>query len=1044
MPFVSRPSPPSYDPTKLASLIVRYDTSIQNSILSNASGIITKVLDQTSFDNDATSKNAYVLVSIDGNISPIALNSNAFLLNNSTEMRYKTTGVTVFVVGSPGFPVHPTDLISIFGTSNSSRVSSGNAAFLRIDSENYLYATNGINNAGPRSLLVNDSNIPKIITCRFDKTNSTLRISGNDYGTSTCPNIFEGDNNYIIQIGTPDNYYNIDRRYPRGTQRIPPIQVGLPTSIQAGNGIVELLVYNSPLSSQEIITIEQYLAEKWRISYPVQDTRNYPDVMQIPQLSLWLDPTNSNNIVLNGGGSENPIDFITSSDNLLNTFRCHFTLTTNRPNYIQTRKTISFYNTSVSPLFPNGPPPIDAGYQPIFPIFTGAGDLEGLTVFTVLGTSALRGDVIDYQIATILAALVPEDPNNLVNVSYPTILQDKGGNLFTGSNVIDITNQKKISFNTGTDGSLVSPYANQPFLLTTRFTTSNIQFSVNGYMFPIISTGLLLSNIVPYIVGSNLGCYIGGDPSTSSNYNNCSSEIGEVLIYKKILNETDTAIVNTHIYSNYNISREIDRTGLIGWWDANEIAYNNFGSNVVTSWEARRGGGGPTITNISSNSVAYLRKATNPLTNTTCQFVDFNNGIPSIMANLSPISISSPDISIFIVTTGNYNSSGTAVYTPEDITIGSAYDVPTQSIKMNLLNSTTNLTSRNIFYLSTYSITTNRTDNIFSIPNYTAGNNTLTADIFGLSDSISYLSIGGNYNDSTGVSSSFFQNSICELLIYNKVLSNGEYTNILAYLQSKWGFPWVTGGPPNNIPDLNLWYDANDLNVGDTTWRSVNTPAFGPTLTSTTPANINIYNNNKFLNLNTLSDNFSSDNIRAEYEITQSYTFFVVSGNVNPGSEGTIMSINPAAGSDSNYPGLYRSNTSFTIINGITDPFSQSSRCYSLTKDSTNYPAINLNSVNITCISHSNDLDMKGYYKIRAKGTLFEQVDTTHITESPFLANAILTIGASTPAGLNFYKGDMGEFLFYNRCLNDLEIESVFKYLEGKWLNSGGSNNPCY
>ena len=1048
MPFVSRPIQPSaYNPINLPNLIAHYNTlsptSViigpgNNPLIPEASNII-KIIDETPYNNNLVASPDVSCIPLGPTAFPFFF-SNSFLINNPTEMRYQTNGVTVFFVGFLGTPIFPTDLISIFGTSNSPLVSAGNAAFLRIDSNNYLYATNGINNAGANTLLVNDYNVPKIITGVFDKTNSILRINGNNYGVSNCVNTFVGGyDDYVIQIGTPNNLYNL----------FSPVDTSINTNI-----IFEVLVYNSALTYQEYSRIEEYLVEKWGptfdIPYPDQDYRTYSNVMQIPHLCLWLNPTRSN-ITFNNPPDNTRISYLYSSDNLSNTFRGDGTTAT-YPVYNINDKRISFDPTDGrSPLFPNGAVPIipGTGYDLIGQISVGMGNIYGLTTFTLLSSKSLPDS--GGNIATILAAFTPQDPNLLDETVYPTILQDKLGNIYIGSNIFD-TAYSVFPFNMGINNTVLSYsgeglYLNQPFLLTTQFTESNTQMWVNGYPLPPIQTPPLISNnILSYLTydsNQSLGCYIGGVPAIptpANGYQTCSTEIGEVLIYKKALSTAERNIVNTHIFSNYNISPNISSNGLIGWWDANDISGVDISANIWTS----KYDPNMVLSNFSPTTrQPYVRGYVNPITNNTHKFMDLNNGLPSFMTCDIPDSLPpSTDLTIFMVTTGSYTSNNAValvICNPSDLgaplinVIGGYNDITSRTVMRLGANSTTELNNGNLFYISTYSIVNNLSQNIFSIP---AGSpNYLTDDSIPFDLSNNTIHVGGVYdpiNDFT----SYFKNSIGELIIYNRALSTGEYTNILAHLQSKWEFPVKV---KFSFVNPTLWYDANDLPVNTSTWTS-HAGYFGPVLdlSGSISGSISVItsNENQFLDMGHLNAwPLSSPNV---ISINQDYTFFVVSKPNT--SNGAIVTISPAVDRTFNYPGLYFSNDRYMIVSGSDLPFTNSDECYSQCMD---LSAIDLRDINITCINHSfNTLLNQGSYKIRSKGTVYEK-SASNVYEPPFSpgdnSNLTLTIGGLTPSNVS-YNGLIGEFIFYDRSLNDLEVLSAFKYLEGKWLNGGGPN----
>jgi hypothetical protein len=1097
MPFVSRPSqaPPFAGVTGAAAIIapsliagfsptsaslIRGEAGT-NEILNIIPGTFCNVDTlrdpyATTFYNNLSGTNAFVPVDFGAigiassnlsNLFPypnsITLQSNSFLVNNSAEFRERTTGVTVFLTGSLGFSTAPTDIVSIFGVRGSSLANSKNAAFLSIDADNYLRATNSIDNAGASTFLVNDFNIPKIVTAVFNKTTSTLRISGVDYGTQPCENVFGGnDNNYMIQVGSPDNYYNVDFRTFYNVDG--PTGIGLYPFNQGFNGIFDVLIYNSVLSPAEITDIENVLSAKWGIAIPAKDMRTYSNVLQIPRLCLWLDPTNSSNIAFSD--AENTlIDRIYSSDNLSNTFSVDIGNAA-APIYNSTTKRINFVGYGISPLFPLGSVPISAGpegavYNSILPFFTGAGEINGITIFMLVTNNPLTASTPNYDTAVILAAFAPNDANELGgSILYPTISQNKSGDIFIGSNIID-TIYQPISFNTGVNNSFTSPYLNEPYLLTTRFTESNVRMSINGYSLqPIQASGLVTNDIRSYLSGlsgGKLGCYIGGSPSVGTvNYYNSSTEIGEVLIYKKILNTSETDIVNNHIFANYNITPTINQTDLIGWWDANDLA----GGALTGAWAGKFSG--PNLSNITTDTLPFVRTFTNPITNCNYNLVDLNNGRPSVLINISSVDISGDNMTIFMITTGSYNSNGTAlqlgITDAPQVDITSTYYTPNKGMQMNLGNSYTRFQSGGALYISTYSIVNSNTANIFSIPNESVNK---TPDTVLYEGNYLYnIAVGGNYDVTNQISSQPFKNSIGELIIYNRALNSGEYTNILGYLQSKWGIPLRTTGPPNNISDLLFWYDANDLSATSGTWVSKSGGAYGPDLIHNVPqssTNVTNYNSNQFFSMDSASNIFSADTGGYFHILSSSYTFFVVTANINNVTVGIIsgiVAINPVDPiPDDSYPGLAITidevdidtfDTRICIANGVTNPGASVTRCFSLIEKNIT-PISFKNGIQITCINHKN-ISNAGYNKIRSKGTLFENSDSSFIEESGISPTqpVKITIGDLSTDGNYTYNGLIGEFIYYNRSLNDTETQSVFKYLESKWLNSGGPSNTSY
>ena len=419
-----------------------------------------------------------------------------------------------------------------------------------------------------------------------------------------------------------------------------------------------------------------------------------------------------------------------------------------------------------------------------------------------------------------------------------------------------------------------------------------------------------------------------------------------------------------------------------------------------------------------------------------------------------------------MVTTGSYNPSGTALHLgitdAADMDITSAYYTINQQMKMNLANSYTRLTASNALYISTYSIIDGNTANIFSIPNASSNNYTIGDNILVDATAIFDISVGGNYDSDLSTPTQYFRNSIGELIIYNRALEPGEYTNTLGYLQSKWGFPLATNGAPNNISDLLFWYDANDLDSNSGTWVSKGSGTYGPNLThyyepGSSTTSVTIYNSNQYANFNSDSENlFIADSFPYSYTFSSSYTFFAVTADVHTSgyAYSGLMSINPTDSDvvDDSYPGLalytVGATKRITIVNGF-NPSRSDGRCLSTIED----PSTPINFIagpQITCINHKNISNM-GFNKIYSKGSLSEISDDAYYEESGISPDVYvrITIGAIYNSNLlqsstQPFIGLFGEFIYYNRSLNDTETQSVFKYLEGKWLNGGGTSNPCY
>jgi len=993
--MMSRPN--IYDPRNLPTLIGSYDFSNSASVIRN-NNRINIVHDKTQYHNELQGV-GYNYYSNIGGVAGVTLGfnlanynanilgssnrylTNSYLQNNELSMRYRTDGITVFIVARLGYTVNGTDIISIFGSSNSSQVSSSNVLFIRTDSDNNIYATNGINNAGASIFIPNNYNERKLITGVFTTSDSTLTINGTVIGPISCGTVFSTDyNTFNLSIGTSGTKYNI---------------YGRPIS-DIANSLHEVLVYNTVLTSAEISNIQSFLASKWSINYSVVS-----DVPRaIPGLISWLNTNNNNNIVVNNDAA---VEKIYSSERLSNTFIIE-NVRSSYPQY--SNNTISYSGDN---------PPI------IGKPFTGTGTITGLTVSMIVRNLPLSNDSALLN-GNIISGFTR---SNIINSKYPAITNDKTGNIFLTSNAYYTTDPNNYSFNLGSINGNVKDY----YILTATYSNWNTQLYINGYpMIPQqISSNLPTWNLIDPINFHNsnsqkflLGGITYPDPNPEGTplNNTCTTEIGETLIYKKVLNQDELNIVHDYMKTNNNILNAISSNGLVAWFDAADL----IGNSLVSTWNSKVGS--IALSNFSYNGgVPFARQFLNPVTGCNFSLVDFNNGLPSIMADLNNVIDLSPNnLNIFAAVTINSNTTEQTYINISNIIEPS---VLLQSVGNRFISQSA-VSGNNNAIINIVNLSKNSNDNIpklYTIP--PVGNNT-QGFTQTLSSSNNNIIIGDDNID--GLENTPCQNSIGEILIYNRPLSNNEYTNILAYLQSKWTVPLFSRQDPVTIPDLLLWYDTNTLSDTDTAWSSMYGGLFGSNLIGI-GANISNITGNKYLSVNdtTMSGFFSSDFLN----ISNSYTMFQVVRTV--GTSGLLMCFsNSLENANILSPGIELGDGVFRIINldstnivNVGDYSLRNNAIYDLT--------------NSTCIICSSYNGTK--YNTRVKGTLQEYTGTTFTYEDRIGALIYkLNIGAQdVENNINPASANIGEFMFYNRALNDIEKLSVFSYLEQKWINGVGA-----
>ena len=156
------------------------------------------------------------------------------------------------------------------------------------------------------------------------------------------------------------------------------------------------------------------------------------------------------------------------------------------------------------------------------------------------------------------------------------------------------------------------------------------------------------------------------------------------------------------------------------------------------------------------------------------------------------------------------------------------------------------------------------------------------------------------------------------------------------------------------------------------------------------------------------------------------------------------------------YPGytyltyLNGSNT-FNVANYTYNILNNSSLLIGDISESTIVPIINpptyhvdlTSNTNITCVSYNNSTSN---FNIRTKGSLGETNDNTQYPYTASNAPHLITLGALyvdlDGNVFNQMYGNIGEVMFYNRCLDDIEKLCMFNYLEQKWINGMGPLPP--
>jgi len=1013
MPFVSRPNPSFlYDPTR----IIWLDASQSNTLINSGGGILSQWEDSGNLGNNVVANGTVTDTPI------VSLSNYSYLYNGDLVFRSAITSITGFLVFQPGYSYTGTTLLSVFGS-----------FFLNMSQSNSITATNG-SGVGVSVFQPYNSNSPNIITFILDGTNVQLSINGSTFTSNPCPiSLPSGIGQYPLQWGSPsDNLFEIDTRNP------PAFSL---------NSISELLLYNRSFSLSNIRQTESNLGAKWSVSYP--RTSNSTPVLNIPDIINWINPTNASNIhtyniALN-------IDKVYSSELLSNTLIGDPGLLASAPPIYNSNTHVMDYTAPNTAFLSNS-------------YIYGQGLVNGLTVSMVLVNNPFPGGTYSNG---LIGSFFRVDGSLTNTEIQPCIVNNATGFILCAD---DIPLDPGANFGNpvyvGTSGT-------EFYTLTAMFDSNfNTQLYVNGYPMPQqqLPNGFnwvanILNNLYSTSPNPPNNFTIGSIYNPNNlNYESSGIQIGEILMYKRLLNSGELNTVHAKLFTDYAIHNNISTDGLVGWWDASTCGVTN--GNPITEWYPLYGGIN-LINDANNNSVPFLRSWYDSNSGNTISFVDLNNGTPSVMYN-NLLSVDLSNISLFIVGTNLLSPNGgyPISFTKSN---GTSYDISYNNYTFNYEVFATTSTVPNTLSILNLNASNTTLNNFFVLPASNGGGPPV-----GVSDisDISNITIGGLYSDIIGATN-FYTNSIAEIIMYNRPLYPGEYTNIYGYLQSKYGFQMRYYSTPDTVNDLAYWYDPNDLNVvPQSSWSNhaayypgSYTNTYGPDLSNNTIqiTNLSNINSNYFVTIGR-PENVFTGNPSELGNISNSFTFFVVTNNVS--APGNIFSMIPF-NSDSNvydsdcqpgghlYPGyayftnLSGSNT-FNITN-YTYKISNSSFLIGDITESTISPTVNppiyhvdlTSNTNVTCVSYNNSTSN---FNIRTKGSLGETNTNVQYAYTASNAPHLITLGALYVDSLgnvyNQMSGNIGEVMFYNRCLDDIEKLCMFNYLEQKWINGMGPTVP--
>jgi len=967
MPYVYRRQQPfSLLTAGNRSLIAWYDNS--NIIYGPSKIILNNTLnDKGVYHNNLTAKSGLTIISSNYGIRKFTL-SNGTNYTNNTQIEFRNptiSGISFFFVGAAGYTLNGQSLISIYDQ-NIFSVDNNNIINIADISTEFLLV-NGNSN------IVVSGKIPIGAKGEF-YINGVLTNTINDISLAN-EIIFQFQS---LNIGSSNTIYNT-HIFNNQT-----ITLYLPTKgsniyNKSLNTIDEVILYNNIISDSDFQNIHSYLLNKWNIISP-----NVNNIQNIPHLLSWYNLTNQNNTVsqgTTGGLPDRLIILIYDSSGLNN----HISKTVGQifPIYDDNLIGFNFSNIIYSSQ-----------------LFIGTGSFNGLTISMVLKADF---NVSANEYVPIISIRKPINDSNI------TIFENKYKNIYSTNSS---SNNINIGFNNSDLYVLTLQYQDYGNYQTSQIFINSrpmLQSSYNNMQW-------ISNELTRYDINF-------GGIQTNSEVISCQIKLGETLIYKKLLNPTELAIVHTHLLTNYSISSS-DPTNYLIWFDAFDLGSS--AGNSVISWTSK-----DSIYTLINGNFPLVRKYNRPNKLEDLYLVDFNNGPASYFYSIfsEPIRITANILTIFLVTTVN----------TEHLTdVGSLLKI--RDIDNNIIQF--KITSDNIFQITgnpdilSHNFIPNIVPTIFVFKSYSRNmvysipNSNIYGDVdistsFKVND-INYIEIGSNC-----------KNSIGDVLIYNRQLVQNEEVNILSYLQNKWAMP-TTLQFPN---DYSIWFDPEDIDASN--WQDKTNKIILKYSGSDSPSK-EVINNVTYYRANG-TDTFYNESplLYSTLYINGggSYTYFVVNGS-NINSDQNVVDI---FGISSSFGRIYGGCTSLRN-NTQTSELYPTSFYYSdlgsqnPSADETLYynQGIIQNTpsdiIYISCVTCSD-----GNYTINTKGSINEgKGDFSDGTI--FNSDILITIGGfKYKSGTDIldnispFEGLIGDVIFYTRVLNDIEKLSVFQYLEGKY-----------
>jgi hypothetical protein len=605
---------------------------------------------------------------------------------------------------------------------------------------------------------------------------------------------------------------------------------------------------------------------------------------------------------------------------------------------------------------------------------------------------------------------------------------------------------------------LVSAYVNGTSLTIGGLVPSTMSMNINGAQTNMSSLGSLLSSFsTPYYS-------MGGVNNTGQT----NTSISEFIVYYRTLNNIERTSVENQLITKWGLQSNAPisyinalpvTSGLFGWYDAyDQTTVLRNASNNVSMWLDKSGQSNHMSTNL-------LTFGSNTGSNIYYSSIGVStNSFPTLFF---------PSTFAFMQTSSLITNQSFSTFTMMAVTRGTK--IPVNNNRTVSFFSTLNTLETggaNIGVPNAQVLNTNIVINQNTSNYSTFHINTLLANIGPTTDTgiasgnaVTYFN-GANINTGTGLIYNGMLNPIyvrlmaspfsdqvngdirtdagylSEVLLYNRILSNTELSNVHTYLLNKWNISTLV----SNVPvtrGLNLWLDAydpasviTDSNNNVLLWRdkSLFQRNFSNVGGNTGPPTFVAQGANSLPSVrftNTFNTNAGQGLINSNFYVSSisSISLFMVKQVIVSGSTSFPQSFSMYSTITFN-----NGNNEFFIFedpNGIATTYRRAAQNYYNSVNNRNLSVASyiINSSNVAL----NDIPASNYGLVFNGVKVGAPVDG--LTPSTF-NTTIGLLGTNASGIINntvAYNGYINEVLFYNTALTFNERQQVESYLLSKW-----------